>query len=299
VVRATLLRATIHVVSAEDFVALRPVVKPILEGAMNAIFGRRGTALDVKPLLAQARAILAKGPRMFEDLREEFLRENPKSDERAMGYAVRMLLPLVQVPVEGAAWAFPAQACFGLAETWLGRKMPAGDAAPDDLVLRYLAGYGPATIVDVHAWSGLARPAVADAVARLRPKLVAFRDEHKRELFDLPKAPRPDPDVPAPVRLVPEYDNLITARAYERFVARGDRPRVFLSALRIAATVLVDGFAAGTWKLTATKKVVTVTVEPFKPLAARVRDQVAAEAEKLARFAEPEVPKAEVKFAKA
>ncbi len=97
-----------------------------------------------------------------------------------------------------------------------------------------------------------------------------FRDG-KRELFDLPNAPRPDADVPAPVRLIPEYDNVITTRADERFVAKADRPRVFLSALRIAATVLVDGFVAGTWKLEATKKAATVTIEPFKPLAARVK----------------------------
>jgi hypothetical protein len=90
------------------------------------------------------------------------------------------------------------------------------------------------------------------------------------------------------VRLVPEYDNLIATRADERFVSKRDRPRVFLSALRIAATVLVDGFVAGTWKLERKKKAASVAVEPFAPFTARVRKEVADEAEALARFAEPD-----------
>ena len=242
--------------------------------------------------------MLEREPLTFAAIREEFLRADPKADERAMGYAVRMLLPLVQVPVDGQAWAFPSQACFAPAEQWLGKAIPAKAVQPDVLLLRYLEGYGPASADDMRAWSGLARPAVKEAIDRLRPKLIVFRDG-KRELFDLPDAPRPDADVPAPVRLIPEYDNVITTRADERFVAKADRPRVFLSALRIAATVLVDGFAAGTWKLEATKKAATLTIEPFKPLAARVKKEVEAEAESLLKFAEPEARTHEVRFAKA
>ena len=212
-----------------------------------------------------------------------------------MGYAVRMTLPLVQVPVgREAAWAFPAQARFALADEWLGRALPR-DAEPraEPLVLRYLAGYGPASVADVQAWSGL--PALGETIEKLRPRLRTFRDEQGRELFDLPDAPRPDEDVPAPVRLVPEYDNLIGTRRDERFVARGHRPRVFLSALRLAATVLVDGFVAGTWKLDRKKSTATVTVAPFSPFSARTRKEVVAEAERLARFAEPDAGKFDVR----
>ncbi len=244
--------------------------------------------------------MLDREPLTFAAIREEFLRADPKADERAMGYAVRMLLPLVQVPVEGQAWAFPSQACFASAEQWLDKAVPSKAVQPDALLLRYLEGYGPASADDMRAWSGLGRAEVKEAVERLRAKLTVFRDVNgKRELFDLPDAPRPDGDVPAPVRLIPEYDNVITTRADERFVAKGDRPRVFLSALRIAATVLVDGFAAGTWKVEATKKAATVTIEPFKPLAARVKKDVEAEAESLLKFAEPEARSHEVRFAKA
>ncbi len=162
--------------------------------------------------------------------------------------------------------------------------------------LRSLAAYGPSSVADVQAWSGL--PRLADTIEGLRPRLRTFRDERGRELFDLPDAPRPDGDVPAPVRLVPEYDNLIGTRADERFVARRHRPRVFLSALRLAATVLVDGFVAGTWKLERSKSAATVTIAPFAPFSPRTRKDVTAESEALVRFAEPDARAFEVRFGK-
>ena len=298
VVRATFLRGTLHLASTKDFLALRPALQPVLDAGVQAILQARQTRLDLADVIARARAILAKGPRHFEELRALLARNDPKGDERAMGYAVRMMLPLVQVPVgEEAPWAFPAQSRFALAEAWLGRALPRPTSPrPDALVRRYLAAYGPSSVADIQAWCGL--PALRETVDRLRPRLRAFRDEGGRELFDLPEASRPDAATPAPVRLVPEYDNLITTRADERFVARRDRPRVFLSALRIAATVLVDGFVAGTWKLDRKKGAATVAIAPFAPFSPRIRKEVTAEAEALARFAEPDARDFAVRIAK-
>ena len=293
-VRATLLRGTLHVLSAKDYLSLRPAIQAMLEGGMRSILSRRGAELPVEQLADQARDLLAKSPLTFEDLRDRLKHAHPKADERAMGYAVRMALPLVMVPEGDSAWSFPAQSRFALADDWIGRRVSLEPAAADPLVLRYLAAYGPASVRDVQAWSGL--PALAATVSRLRPRLVVFRDETGRELFDLPQAPRPDAAAEAPVRLVPEYDNLIATRADERFVAKAHRPRVFLSALRIAATVLVDGFVAGTWKVEVKKGLARVTVVPFVPFKARTKKQVAAEAEALAAFQEPEARAAEVRF---
>jgi hypothetical protein len=287
VVRATFLRATLHLVSARDFVALRPAIQPALDNAMRSILKQRGASLDLDRLVAHARELLADGPLTFEDMRDRLLRSHPKEDERAMGYAIRMLLPLVQVPVvDEAAWGFPAQARFALAEEWLGLSISREPAPPDALVLRYLAAYGPASVADMQAWSGVA--GLRETVDRLRPRLRVFRDEQGRELLDLPGAPRPDGNVPAPVRLVPEYDNLIVARADERLVARRHRPRVFLSALRVAATVLVDGFVGGIWRLERTKGAAVIKIEPFAPLSARTRKAVTDEANRVACFAEPD-----------
>ncbi len=295
-VRATLLRGTLHVLSAKDYVTLRPAIQTVLEAGMRSILRRRGAELPVDRLAVQARDILAKGPLTFEELRDRLKRAHPNADERAMGYAVRMALPLVMVPEGDSAWSFPAQSRFALADDWIGRAVSLEPASPDPLVMRYLAAYGPASVKDMQAWSGL--PALAAAVDRLRPRLVSFRDEGGRELFDLPKAPRPDAEAPAPARFVPEYDNLIATRADERFVAKAHRPRVFLSALRIAATVLVDGFVAGTWKIEVKKGVAAVTIAPFAPFPARTKKDVAAEALALAAFQEPAAPTVEVRFAR-
>jgi hypothetical protein len=296
-VRATSLRGTIHVSSAKDYLGFRPVVQPVLEAGLQAILKGRLDGIDMNAVTLRARTMLATRPQTFAELREQFLKADPKSDERAMGYSVRMLLPLVQVPEDGEPWAYTSQAAFALADKWLGKKVTTTHATPDSLILRYLAAYGPATAVDFQAWSGVSREATRTAFERLRPKLRTFRDEGRRELFDLPDAPRPSADVPAPVRFIPEYDNLIAARADGRIVARGHRPRVFLSALRIAATVLVDGVAAATWKLDSTKKAATITIDPFGKLSAKVRKEIQSEAEDLVRFAEPDAKAHQVTFA--
>jgi hypothetical protein len=287
-VRATFLRGTLHVTTAKDYESLRPALQPMLQAGMLKILKERAAALDLDDLMGKVRKILAKGPRTFEELRDGFLRADPQADERAMGYAVRMTLPLVQVPLGAdAAWAFTTQTSFALADEWLGRPLPQDvPARPDELVLRYLAGYGPASVADVQAWSGV--QGLRATLETLRPKLRVFRDPEGRELFDLPGAPRPDGDLPAPVRLIPEYDNAVATRADARLVARAHRPRVFLSALRIAATVLVDGFVAGTWRLERKKSTATLTIEPFAPFSPSTRKDVNAEAEALARFAEPD-----------
>jgi len=297
-VRATFLRGTLHVSSARDFVALRPTVQPVLDAGMRAIHKAQGTRVDPERVTRHAQRILAEGPKTFEEVRDRLKRADPGANERALGFAVRMLLPLVQVPVgEAAAWAFPANARFALAEEWLGKAIPTDPPAPPDaLVLRYLAAYGPASVADVQAWSGL--PRLRDTLEALRPRLVALRDEGGRELFDLPDAPRPDADVPAPVRLIADYDNLITTRRDERFVAKGHRPKVFLPGLRVAATVLVDGFVAGAWKMDRKKDVAALTVEPFVSFSARTRKEVIAEGEALLRFAEPDARSFEVRVAK-
>ena len=297
VVRATFLRATIHVLSARDFIALRPIVQPVLDGAYESILKERVAALDVEGATKQARSFFEKKPTPFDDLRNFFLAADPACDERALAYIVRMRLPLVQVPEQGAEWSFPAQACFATAEKWLGKKIPQKPAPPDPLIRRYLAAYGPSSAADFAAWSAMAKPSVRDAFERLRPELIVVRDEKKHELFDLPDAPRPAGDTPAPIRFVPEYDNVLNTRADERFVAKAHRPRVFLSALRLAATVLVDGFVAATWKIQATKKKATITIEPFAPLSAKVRKAIEPEAEALVRFSEPEVPGVDIEFA--
>ena len=163
------------------------------------------------------------------------------------------------------------------------------------LVLRYLAAFGPAGAKDFQAWSGLT--GAKALLQELRPELVEFRDEAGNELFDLPEAPLPPADTPAPPRFVPEYDNLILSHAdRRRVITDGDRKAVFLSAARVRATILLDGFVAGVWRIEKTKKSAALIVEPFAPLAPQDRDALAEEGERLLRFATDGQPELDVGF---
>jgi len=283
VVRGTAMRGTIHLMSAADFLKYRGCLQPSLDAGMRAILKERAETLDTPRLLAVAGAYFRQ-PHNFEEVRDHLVAKFPDGDERAMGYAARMGVPLVQVP-SGDEWAYPAQADFVSAERWLSKPVAAcGALGP--LVLRYLAAYGPATVKDAQAWTGV--PNLEATFASLGSKLVTVPGPSGKPLFDLPDAPRPDGDTPSPVRFLPEWDGAIVTRADERVVAKADRPRVFLPGLRVAALVLVDGLAAATWKVSATARKATLQVESFKTWPAAIRREVATEGEALLRFVEPQ-----------
>ena len=292
--RATMMRGTLHVVSARDFLSLRPAIQPVLTRGMKAILRDRAAALDVPALVSAARVFFEEKPRTFTELRDHLMTLHPTGDERAMGFAVRTHLPLIQVPT-AATWAFPADSDFAVAESFLGAPLGEG-ASPEALILRYLASFGPATVADVQAWSGL--QGLREVMETLRLRLLALRDERGRELFDLPDAPRPDEETAAPIRFLPEFDNLIVSRADARFVAEEHRSSIFLSALRVLPTILVDGFAAATWKVARKKTVATLSIAPFTALPKKVRGAVEEEGSELARFLESDARTFEVNVAK-
>jgi Winged helix DNA-binding domain len=282
VVRAMAMRATLHLMSAKDYRAHRNALQPVMTQAMR-VLRERAEGLDLEKLLPVARTLLGQRPRTFAELRALLQAEFPHVNERALGYAVRTQLPLVMVPTRDR-WAFPSVAAFTLAETWLGAPV-SDDAAPEALVLRYLAAFGPATAADVQTWSGLT--GMGRVLKALRPRLRGFQDEHGRELFDLPAAPRPDGDLAAPPRLLPEFDNLVLSHADRtRVLADEHRGLVVTKNLRVRATFLVDGFVGGTWDVNRTRKAATLRLAPFKALPRRAVSQLAEEGETLLRFAE-------------
>ncbi|MBI1850036.1 MAG: AlkZ family DNA glycosylase [Planctomycetes bacterium] len=295
VVRATLLRGTLHLVSAKDYMSFRPAIQPVLTRGLQAILKERAKALRVDALTAAARRFFGAEPRTFTELRAFLMELEPEGDERAMGYAVRTHLPLVQVPTDDA-WGFPADSDFALADAWIGKNILDGEVKPDTLVLRYLAAFGPASAADMQAWSGL--QGLGPVFEALRPKMISVRDERGRELFDLPNAPRPTEDTPAPLRFLPEFDNLIVSRADARFVAKEHRPKVFLPGLRVRSTILVDGLVAAAWAVTRKKSAATLTIEPFAPLPKKTKDEIAAEGERLLQFVEPDASERQIAFAK-
>jgi hypothetical protein len=203
----------------------------------------------------------------------------PDRDPEAMAYAVRTHLPLVQVP-PGGSWSSGGSPAYTLAEWWLGRPL-SGEREPRDLVLRYLAAFGPASVKDVQAWSGMVR--LKGPVEELKPELRSFRDEHGNELLDVPHAPLPPADTPA--RFIPDYDNLILSHADRtQVIADEHRARVFLSAGRVRATFLLDGFVGGTWEIESAKERATLVIEPFEFLGVGDREALIEEGERLVRF---------------
>ena len=294
VVRATSMRGTIHLMTAADFLKFRGCLQPSLDAGMQAILRERADALDTPALLTVARAYFAT-PHTFEDARDHMVSKFPRGDQRAMGYAARMGMPLVQVP-SSDAWAYPARADFVGADTWLGKPV-AACASLGPMVLRYLSAYGPSTVKDAQAWTGLGN--LEPVFISLGSQLVTLAGPSGKPLYDLPDAPRPDADTPVPVRFLPEWDSVIVTRSDERVVTKADRPRVFLPGLRIAALVLVDGLAAASWKVSATSTKATLHIETFKPWSAATRREVETEGEALLRFVEPRAKTYDLKVAAA
>jgi hypothetical protein len=236
-------------------------------------------------VLPAARELLEAEPRTFAELRALLLERFPEANDRALGFTVRMQLPLVMVPTDDA-WAFPSVARFTLADGWLGRTFE-GQRTVEPLVLRHLAAFGPSTAADVQSWSGL--KGIAPVLDGLAPGLERFADERGRTLFDLPDAPRPDEQTVAPVRLLPEFDSLLLAHADRtRLVADAHRGKLVTKNLRVRAAFLVDGFVQGTWSTARRRKEATLELAPFGRLTSEVQQALAAEAEQMLRFLEPD-----------
>lgn len=283
-VRATMMRATLHLMTAADYTAFRTTMQPMLDSALR-VLGDRAKGMDLKKVVPAARTILEQEPRTFNEVRALLREQFPDVNDRALGYAVRLCVPLVMVPSQDR-WGFPRTPRFTPADDWLGTA-PAGESAVDELMLRYLAAYGPASAADAQTWSGL--PATGEALDRLRPRLRVFSDDQGRELFDVPDAPRPGEDVPAPARFLPEFDSLVLALAdRRRIIADAHRPSLTTKNLRVRAVFLWDGFAHGTWDVEYKRKVATLRLRPFEPLPRAAVDELAAEGESLLRFIEPD-----------
>ncbi|MGY6021240.1 winged helix DNA-binding domain-containing protein [Streptomyces spinosirectus] len=268
VVRIVTMRSTIHTHTADDCLTLRPLVQPARDRELTAF--RKGLAgVDLGRLAALARELVEDEPRTMKDLREALLAEWPDADPQSLGIAARCTLPLVQVTPRGL-WGRSGQVALTTAEHWLGRPAEAAPAV-DATVLRYLAAFGPASVKDMQTWAGLTR--LREAFERLRPQLATFRDENGVELFDLPDAPRPDADTPAPPRFLPEFDNLLLSHADRtRVVPAEYRGRSWVGNM-VHRTFLVDGFLAGVWRLTDD----ALVIEPFGTLGGREREELVQE----------------------
>jgi hypothetical protein len=280
-VRSPMMRATIHLVSARDAVALRSLIQPVLLRSFSGSpFGKKLAGVDLEAVLAAGRELLEERPRTRAELGPLLGRRWLALDAASLAYAISYLVPVVQVPPRGI-WGASGQATWTTTEAWLGGSRR-GELSPEEMIMRYLAAFGPATVMDIQSWSGLTR--LGEVVDRLLPRLRTFRDERDKELFDVPEAARPDPDLPAPPRFLPDYDNVLLGHAHRSRVIADDRRQAGIG----RPTVLVDGFVHATWTLTSDRGAATLTVEPLGQLPKADRAAVAEEGARLLAFAAPD-----------
>lgn len=281
-VRIALMRSTIHLVTADDALALRPLVAPVIERSTSGNFGKHLVGIDRAELAAAGREELEREPVIFSELGRRLARRWPDRDPASLAQGVRSSEALVQVPPRGL-WGRSGAPAHTTAQHWLGRPLAA--TTVDEMVLRYLTAFGPATVKDVQTWSGLTR--LAEVVERLRSGLVTMRDDEGRELVDLPDAPRPTSDVPAPARLLYDYDNLLLSHAdRSRVVTESYRRQVWADNYQ-PRLVLVDGMTDGAWTVDVGRETAVLTVEPFSRWSARDTAAVEREAADLLAFLAP------------
>ncbi|ANN19830.1 hypothetical protein SD37_32250 [Amycolatopsis orientalis] len=278
VVRSTLMRGTVHLVTADDCLALWPTVKPVVERGFLGHYSREIAGLDLAAITEAGRALLAARPRTRAEIRSALAERWPDADPATLAYAVNSHLPLAHVTPRGL-WGRSGPVAFSLLDEWVGKPITDGISL-DDLVLRYLTAFGPATVRDAQVWSGLTK--LKEVFERLRPRLRTFTDTEGKELFDLPDAPRPDAETPAPPRFLPEYDNVLLSHA--------DRVRVIPDGRRVPlppgnggrkGTLLVDGEFLAIWAIAGA----TLTIESRKPLPDR--DSITEEGIRLLEFVVP------------
>lgn len=301
VARLAVMRGTIHLVTADDALLLPRLLAPLFlrDLRANPTYGVPLRDVDLQDLASAARDLVEAEPMTAGVLGSRLAARWPDVDPRALAHGARGTLPLVQVTPRGV-WGRSGTTTWTTAESWLGRA--AADlsepgsrrAALEQLTLRYLAAFGPASVADLQYWCGLT--GLGEVVASLRPRLVVHRapptaaGRPGRELFDLPDAPRPAADGTLPVRLLPDFDNLTIAHADRtRVITDEDRRRLFSPNGVTPGKVLVDGRVAGTWRVERSPRArgegrTTLTVTLFSAQPAERQDAVKHEAEAFVRF---------------
>jgi hypothetical protein len=284
VVRMSTMRSTLHLMTARDALAWRPLLEPVHQRGLLGNHTKALDGIDRAAVVAAGRALLDERPHTSAELGQALAARWKGREAVSLAALIRNNVPLVHLPPAGS-WNSHQSALLQPIGHWLGESAAAVAAATqDDLLLRYLAAFGPATLADAGAWSGLTGwKAVAE---RLRPQLRVFVGDEGQELFDLPRAPRPDPDTPAPPRLVAEWDNLLLSHVdRSRVMSEAHRARVFTVNGIVRGTVLLDGFVAGVWKIERAKNTATVVLEPFTRWSRADRLGVQEEAMQLLAFA--------------
>jgi hypothetical protein len=283
VVRIALMRGTVHLVTAADALAWRPVVQVLYDRDLrtNTLHARELAGLDHEAVAAAARDLLAAAPLPSTALGAELARRWPGVPAASLTHCARGRLPLVQVPPR-AVWGKAGRTTYACLDEWAGSPLP--PPAPAPLIERYLRAFGPASVADVQAWAGLTRLGEVTAEMDLR----RYRDPDGRELLDLPELTVPDEDVPVPPRLLGPFDQTILSYADRtRVVTDEHRKRVITQNGLVKGTLLAGGYVRGSWELKKERKAAAVELTPFEKLPKRDLAALESAAARLLSWAEP------------
>lgn len=296
VLRSLTIRRTVHLSAAEDYRWLRPAVQPAVTSALrSAYYKEEIEGLDLDELARVGREALAGRTLTRKEFGKLLAERFPGRHAGRLADTVEITEALAHAPRNAAwgGWRHPSNVAVALAEEQIGRPM-AESRELETLIERYLAAFGPASVMDVQAWSGLTR--LREPVEAMRHRLRVHRSENGVELFDLPDAALEDPDRPVPARFLPAFDNaLLGHRDRTRVISKADRQHYARGASGGNPMILVDGFAAGTWSVEGS----TVTVEPIRPLRSSDVDALLEEGKRLLAFIAPDDPEARIDFAEA
>jgi hypothetical protein len=281
VVKATLMRRTLHLVTARDYLAYGGIYRASLIRELERQCAALGDDVDLAAAGERLAELAAERPQKRPELLAQLELPRLRIQDRSpwlLTYGLTAYAGLVNGP-ESSVWrSHTAGTTFVSARTWLGADGAAGDGAATQLVRGYLAAFGPASRADIAKWTGMARVVVDRGLAQLDMR--RLRDEHDRELYDLPRAPLPAPDVPAPARMLPRFDNLVLSHDDRRRVLPEEYRSAVIQGGEVRPSFLVDGFVAGLWRLEGGR----VRIEPFAPLPRRARREVEDEARRLEAF---------------
>jgi Winged helix DNA-binding domain len=294
-VRAGLMRSTLHLVSARDCLAIHPLTLPVLAKTFRSPFASGLNGAELDEVVAAGVELLGEAPRTRAQLSALLAERWPGAEPSSLAYAVTLNAPLVQTTPRGL-WRQTGQATWAPAERWLDAEFDP-EPSVDALVLRYLTAFGPAAVADIRTWSGIT--GLREVVARLRPQLRSFRDEDGKELLDVMDGAFADPDTPAPVRFLPEYDNLLLSHADRSRVLCGLGPGLPYPTGKWIGQLLLDGFFRSYWEITEDAGVATLTIDRFTPARgdpAGAVDEITAEGKRLLAFVAPEAAERRVLF---
>ncbi|MEO6700808.1 MAG: winged helix DNA-binding domain-containing protein, partial [Jatrophihabitantaceae bacterium] len=290
VVRIALMRSTLQLVSARDCLQLRAILASDLIRLLPRAL-RDGP--DLAAIGQLARQHLEQRPTSFAELGPVLAARFPELAAADLNRIARSVLALVQVPPRGV-WGRSGTAAHTTAEHWLDARLPE-PGKPDELVRRYLRAFGPASVADLTAWSGMA--GLGAVVRRLQPELACYRSERGQRLFDVSDGLLPDPATVPPVRIIAEFDNLLLAHSDRaRIFADEQRARIITTNGLVSSTFLIDGFVAGTCRLRREPGRATLSVTPFATLRRAHRRALLAEADRWLAFATPDSSRSEIQF---